>query len=299
MCVETAADPEVFRRLPAGLRLGPVHLTVRDLDHSVAWYESALGLRAHRRNGGEAELGDGVETVVVLHENAEARPAGRHAGLYHYALVYPNRQELAWAARRLAATRTPIQGMSDHGTHEAIYLPDADGNGIELAADRPREAWPDPQEELRRGGPRPLDLDSLLAEIPQEDPPEEIAEGLLVGHLHLHVGDIGEALAFYRDALGFEERMNIGTAAFLSAGGYHHHLGVNIWQGAGVSPQPEGTVGLELWTIELPGAEDVAAVRDRLAKAGIETEDFSGGFLARDPWRIPIAVVAHGGIDGA
>src|SRR5919197_2485293 len=109
--------------LPANLRLGAVHLTIADLDRSVAWYERALGLRVHRCDIAEAELGDGVETVVVLHEDPQAGPAGRHAGLYHYALLYPGPEELAHAALRLAATGTPIQGASDHGTHEAIYLP--------------------------------------------------------------------------------------------------------------------------------------------------------------------------------
>jgi catechol 2,3-dioxygenase len=292
--VEAAAEPTTVDRLPATLRLGPVRLRVASLDRSVPWYESALGLRLHRRDGDEAELGDGAETVVLLHEDPQARPAGRHAGLYHYALLYPSREELAWAARRLALARTPIQGMSDHGTHEAIYLPDPDGNGIELAADRARDRWPDLREELARGGPRPLDIDSLLAAVPEDAPPAHVADGLRVGHLHLHVGDIDEALAFYRDALGFAEQMNMGSAAFLSAGGYHHHLGVNVWRGVGVGPPPEQTAGLERWTIELPGEDDVAAARSRLAAAGIEAEDVAGGFLARDPWRTAVAVVANG-----
>jgi catechol 2,3-dioxygenase len=290
--VEAAAQSTTTARLPATIRLGPVELTVASLDRAVPWYESALGLRVHRREDGEAELGDGAETVVVLHEDPQARPAGRHAGLYHYALLYPSREELAWAVRRLAAARTPIQGMSDHGTHEAIYLPDPDGNGIELATDRPRDRWPDLREELSRGGPRPLDVDSLLAVVPDQAPPVRVADGLRVGHLHLHVGDIDEALAFYRDAIGFAEQMNMGSAAFLSAGGYHHHLGVNVWRGIGVGPPPEHTAGLERWTIELPGEDDVAAVRGRLSGAGIGTEDVPGGFLARDPWRTAVAVVA-------
>src|SRR3954471_7544567 len=188
--------------LPAALRLGAVHLTVSALDLSVAWYSTALGLRLHRRDAGVAELGDGSEPVLVLHEDPQARPAGRHAGLYHYALLYPSREELARAALRLAATRTPIQGASDHRTHEAIYLPDPDGNGIELAADRPREAWPAGLG--YDGGPAPLDLDALLATVGEEPPPAQVGEGLRMGHLHLHVGDVETALAFYRDVLGFE-----------------------------------------------------------------------------------------------
>src|SRR6188472_2639099 len=146
--------------LPAALRLGAVHLTVADLDRSVAWYQRSLGLRVHAHDVTSAELGDGQETVVVLHEDPQATPAGRHAGLYHYALLYPTREELARAAVRLAATRTVVQGASDHRTHEAIYLPDADGNGIELAWDREREHWPAGLGYDR--GPAPLDFDGLL-----------------------------------------------------------------------------------------------------------------------------------------
>src|SRR3954471_5795757 len=155
----TQVEAETTKLAPE-TRLGAVELTVTDLDRSVPFYEQAIGLRTHRREEGRAALGAGAEDLLVLVEDPAARPAGRHAGLYHFALLHPSREELARAAARLARTRTPIQGASDHGTHEAIYLPDPDGNGIELAADRPREQWPTPQEEFAGGGPRPLDFDS-------------------------------------------------------------------------------------------------------------------------------------------
>ncbi len=275
--------------LDPGLRLGAVHLTVSDVDRSVSWYQQALGLRVHAHEASLAVLGDGAEDVLVLHEDAQARPAGRHAGLYHYALLYPSREELARAALRLAATRTPIQGASDHRTHEAVYLPDPDGNGIELAADRPRAAWP--QDLGYAGGPAPLDLEGLLAAIAGEEPRARIGEGLRTGHLHLHVGDVAEALAFYRDVIGFEEQANLGSAAFVSAGGYHHHLGVNVWRGQGVGPAPEHTAGLRHWTVELPAATDVGAVRARAEGAGAPVTDHDGGFLVRDPWGTAMAVV--------
>lgn len=276
--------------LPTALRLGPVDLTVADLDRAVAWYQQALGLRVHRHESTEAELGDGAEVVVVLHEDAEARPAGRHAGLYHYALLFPSREELARAALRIAASRTPIQGASDHGTHEAIYLPDLDGNGIELAADRPREAWPPGLG--YQSGPAPLDLDDLLATVAGETPAQHVGEGLGVGHLHLHVGDLDEGLAFYRDVLGFEQQANLGTAAFVSAGGYHHHLGFNVWNGRGVGAPPPHTAGLRHWTIVLPTPADVEEVRARLAAAGAPVEPAAGGFVTRDPWQTAVALVA-------
>src|SRR4051794_14013911 len=281
---EAVSDPRTAPALPATTRLGAVHLTVTGVDRSVAWYQHALGLRVHAHDVARAELGDGVETLVVLHEDAQARPAGRHAGLYHYALLYPSREELARATVRLAATLTPIQGASDHGTHEAIYLADRDGNGIELAADRPREAWPAGLGYDR--GPAPLDFDDLLATVEGEAPAAQIGEGLRMGHLHLHVGDIDRGLAFYRDVLGFELQANLGSAAFVSAGGYHHHLGFNVWNGRGVGPAPAHTVGLRHWTVQLPEA-DLDALRARVPDA----EPFPGGFLVRDPWDTALAFV--------
>ena len=285
----TATDPAPSPpELPATLRLGAVHLTVSNLDSSVAFYRDAIGLRLHRREKSVAAMGTtGGEDLVVLHEEPGVRRAARHAGLYHYALLYPSRVELARAALRLAATRTPIQGASDHGTHEAIYLPDPDGNGIELAADRPREAWPDLANPGWDGGPKPLDLDGLLALVAGEEPRSEAGSGLVVGHVHLHVGNIERGLSFYRDVLGFERMFSMPTAAFVSAGGYHHHLGFNVWRGESVPPAPPGSVGLRHWTIVLDWPEEVTVVRDRVCAAGIEAEEAEGGgFVVRDSWGI-------------
>jgi catechol 2,3-dioxygenase len=261
---------------------------VSDVDRSVAFYQRALGLRVHAHDATRAELGDGHETVVVLYEDGQAGPAGRHAGLYHYALLYPSREALARAAVRLASTRTPIQGASDHGTHEAIYLGDPDGNGIELAADRPREVWPTPEEEFSRGGPRPLDFDSLFAAVETEAPGDHVDDGLRMGHVHLHVGDIPRGLAFYRDILGFEVYAQLDTAAFVSAGGYHHHLAFNTWRGQGVGPAPVHTVGLGLWTVQLPTSADVEAVRARVQAAGLTYESEPEAFTVPDPWQIAV-----------
>ncbi len=284
---ESQSAIQASRVLPAALRLGPVHLIVTDLERSVDWYERALGLRLHgqSKSEGTAELGDGVAPVLVLQEDPEARPAGRHAGLYHYALLFPSREELARAALRIAALRAPIQGASDHGTHEAIYLPDPDGNGIELAADRPREQWPS---DLYAYGVAPLDLDSLLRSVAEEQTPPRVGEGLRVGHMHLHVGDIEQGLRFYRDLLGFEQQANLGTAAFVSAGGYHHHLGFNVWQGRGVGPPPPHTVGLDHWTVVLPTAADVSEVKERIDEAGVSLEPATDGFRVRDPWQTAV-----------
>jgi catechol 2,3-dioxygenase len=281
--------------LPATLRLGAVHLTVSNLGRSVAFYEDAIGLRLHRREDGVAAMGAGKEDLLVLYEEPRAQRAGRHAGLYHYALLFPSREELARTALRLAATNTRIQGASDHGTHEAIYLPDPDGNGIELYADRPREAWPDLANPGWDGGPRPLDMDALLATVAGEQPRSESGPGLAVGHVHLHVSDLDRGLVFYRDVLGFELVMLFpGQGAFVSAGGYHHHLGFNVWRGEGVPPAPAGRVGLRHWTVVLDDPKEVAAVRERVEAAGIEAEEAEGGgLLVRDPWGIAVVFVAR------
>jgi catechol 2,3-dioxygenase len=290
--VETTQRP-ASPALPDSLRLGAVHLTVADVDRSVAWYQRSLGLRVHTHDVAHAELGDGQETVVVLDEDPQGRPAGRHAGLYHYALLYPTREDLARAAVRLAQTRTQIQGASDHGTHEAIYLADADGNGIELAWDRDRDAWPVGLGYDR--GPGPLDFQDLLETVAGEAPSAFVADGLRMGHLHLHVGDIDQALAFYRDALGFEVQANIGTAAFVAAGGYHHHLGINVWNGRGVDGPPPHTAGLRRWTIELLTQADVSGLRERLERAGQPVATVDGGFEVRDPWNTALAFVSESG----
>ena len=274
--------------LPAGLRLGPVHIAVTDLDRSVGFYQDAIGLRQHRREDATAAMGAGGEDVLVLHEEPQARPAGRHAGLYHFALLHPSREELARALARLAITRTPIEGASDHGISEAIYLPDPDGNGIELAADRPREVWPEGWD----GRPDPLDLHGLLGEVADEEPTRHADPGLTVGHLHLHVGDIDRGLAFYRDVLGFDVMTLIPSAAFVSAGGYHHHLGFNTWRGQDAPPAPADAVGLREWTIVLPEAADVAEVRARLDAAGIATEDRPDGLKTADPWGNAVLITA-------
>jgi catechol 2,3-dioxygenase len=274
-------------------RVGAVVLTVTDLDRSLAFYEDAIGLQVQRREGSVAALGAGAEDLLVLHEDAAARPAGRHAGLYHVALLYPSRDELARVTMRLAVTRVPIQGASNHGTHEAIYLPDPDGNGLELAADFPRAQWPDIRGPEGYGsGPAPLDIDGLLDTVAGETLTRHAAPGLTVGHVHLHVGDLAAATTFYRDGLGFEVMTDLGTAVFVSAGGYHHHVGINVWRGRGVPPAPADAVGLRHWTLVVDGADELAAARERLLAIGAPVEPHADGLMTRDPSGTAVLVVA-------
>jgi catechol 2,3-dioxygenase len=273
-------SPETARLAPE-TRLGAVELTVTDLERSIRFYEEAIGLELHHRKDGKAYLGAGGGDLLVLVEEPEASRAGRHAGLYHFALLHPSRTELARALARLAATRTPISGASDHGISEAIYLPDPDGIGIELAADRPREAWPDLS--VMAGGPEPLDLPGLVELVEGEAPRESVDPATTVGHVHLHVGDLEAATGFYRDVVGFDVMTHLPSAVFVAAGGYHHHVGFNTWRGAGVPPAPESSMGLRHYEVVLRDEDELAALRSRVERAGDVFEERADGPLLRDP----------------
>jgi catechol 2,3-dioxygenase len=275
----TQVETETAKLAPE-TRLGAVELTVTDLGRSVPFYQEAIGLKLHRTEDGRAVLGAGGNDLLVLVEEPEARRAGRHAGLYHFALLHPSRLELARAALRLAATQTPIQGASDHGISEAIYLPDSDGNGIELAADRPKEEWPDLS--VMSGGPDPLDLAALLETVAAEEP-QPVDPAMTVGHLHLHVGDLDAATRFYVDVVGFDVMTYLPSAVFVAAGGYHHHVGFNTWRGPGVPPAPDGTVGLRHFTVVLRDEAELKALLTRAQAAGVDVEDTAEGPVLRDP----------------
>jgi catechol 2,3-dioxygenase len=277
-------------------RLGGVHLRVRELDRSIPFYTRVVGLQVHERDddAAVATLGAGGEAIVTLHAQAGARAPGREAGLYHVALLYGSREELARAGRRVGETRTPIDGASDHGTHEAIYLPDPDGIGIELAADRPRSQWPS-TEAIFGHGPAPLDVGGLFATIARE-PPRELAEpSLRVGHVHLHVGALEPQTRFYRDGLGFAVMAEMEHAVFVSAGGYHHHVAFNLWRGPQVPAAADDALGLIHWTLETADAAELDAVRERLRALGVAiTERADSSFMARDGAGIAVAVRAAG-----
>ena len=249
-------------------RLGPVHLTVTDLDRAVGFYQDPIGLRLHGRDDSgdhpTAAMGTGGDDLLVLHENPAAQPPGRHAGLYHFALLFPTREEVARALQRLAVSRTPITGASDHGVSEAIYLNDPDGNGIELYGDRPREAWPPPRSPRERVGmfTEPLDVPDLIALVDGQDLVRHAEDGLRLGHMHLHVGDVEEAMRFYAGELGLEEMARYPGAAFVAWDGYHHHLGFNTWRGEGVPPAPEDAVGLRHWTVHTENGGDERMLAD-------------------------------------
>ncbi|HVU76863.1 MAG TPA: VOC family protein [Gaiellaceae bacterium] len=238
------------------MRMGAVHLTVADLDRSLAYYEEQIGLRVHERDGGRARLGAGGEDLLVLTEQPGARPADGYSGLFHFALLVPERADLARWLGHAARDRVPLAGLSDHDVSEAIYLRDPDHHGIEIYADRPRELWEGHVRE--RMTTLPLDTDDLLRL--DDGAYAGLPEGTTMGHVHLCVSGVEAAVEFYR-GLGLELMAQLGDqAAFLSYGGYHHHVGVNTWQSRGAPYAPDDRARLTRMTIH--GAPEERDVRD-------------------------------------
>ena len=281
---EVNAGPSVHGAIADDTTVGAVHLTVAELDRSIDYYRQAIGLDVLQRADGGASLGAGPTELLALEELPGARPADGYSGLYHFALLVPTRADLArWLAHAIR-DRVPLTGLSDHVVSEAIYLRDPDHHGIEIYADRPRELWEG--DVANRITTIPLDTDDLLGELddPRSEPFDGLASGTVMGHVHLRVASIPETVAFYRDVVGFGVTAMLGNqAAFLSAGGYHHHLGGNIWESAGAPAAPPGTATLRHWTIVLPSAEERDRTAARIAAAGQEPQDTPSGPQFRDP----------------
>jgi catechol 2,3-dioxygenase len=257
----TTIDPD--------LRIRSVALAVSDLPRSADFYERVLGLPLIAREQHLAQFGpDPERPALVLSEIATpTRLAPGASGLYHVAWLHPSRARLAESVRRVAGAEWPFEGASDHGVSEALYLSDPDGLGIEIYADRPRERW-----ELAADGHSvkmvtlPLDLDDLLAQF-DDEPAPDVPPETIIGHVHMKVADVPRAAAFYRDALGLEERAQLPSAAFLAAGGYHHHVGLNSWQSRGAASAPDSAPGLRRIELELSEAAALDALERRLADA--------------------------------
>jgi catechol 2,3-dioxygenase len=267
--------------IPAGTRLGAVHLTVADLDRSVEYYEREIGLALRERDHGQAALGTGGEDLLVLVEEPGAKPADGFSGLYHFALLVPDRTDLARWLAHAARDRVQLVGMSDHFVSEALYLRDPDHHGIEIYADRSRELWEG--QVWQRMTSLPLDTDDLVSVLddPTSTPFDELPRGTVMGHVHLCVAEIAPTVAFYGDALGFALMAQLGAhAAFLSAGGYHHHIGANTWESAGAGQAPAGYASLRHATVVLPSADTRDALVER---AGRAVEAIDGSPVVRDP----------------
>jgi catechol 2,3-dioxygenase len=227
--------------------VGAVHLTVSDLARSSAYYRDTIGLEEL----GDGSFGAGGTELLRLVEEPGARPATGYSGLFHFALLVPERAHLAAWLRHAIEDGVQLTGASDHFVSEALYLRDPDHHGIEIYADRPREVWAD---DPSRIGSWPLDTEDLLAA--GDGAATALPAGTRMGHVHLSVADVDETIAFYRDQVGFDLIAQIGDqAAFLSAGGYHHHVGANTWESRGAEQAPEGTARLLHFTLLAPQSE--------------------------------------------
>lgn len=271
--------------------MGPATLRVADEGRALALYRDTIGLEVVQPTDGRIALGAGGKPFLFLDVVAGTTPRPRHAtGLYHVAILLPDRAALGQAIARLMEAGIKL-GAADHNVSEAIYLWDADNNGLEIYRDRPRNEW-QWNDGIVTMGNAPLDFPGLLADAAGKPTNTRAPLGTRIGHVHLQVGDIEKAEQFYCGVLGFERTAEWRGALFVSAGGYHHHLGLNVWESKNGPLPPQDAAGLEEFVIELPNAAEIGDLRARVQLAGLPIEASDSGFVVRDPWQTAIRVAA-------
>ena len=284
--------------LPADTHIGRVRLRVGDLERALAFYRGVLGLNVTRDEGSTLTLGAGgagptrSRELLVLEEHPgiarrPARPVT--TGLYHVALLVPNRRELGRSLLGLQQAGYPLRGMSDHAVSESLYLDDPDGNGLELYADRPRSMWP-----VRDGAVRmtvdPMDVAGVVAAGRERPEPWiGLSPETVVGHVHFTVSRLEPAVAFYRDVIGFDVMMSIPSLVAVSAGGYHHHLNLNTWAGERAARDSDRVAGLSAWELRVPDENARKALIERVTAAGTLAAS-SNSVMARDPDAIAVEI---------
>lgn len=280
-------------RIDSQLSLGEVKLKVSQLERSIRFYEEVVGLKLLKHEAGERTASltaDGKSPLLLLEEIPQAVVPQRrnHAGLYHFALLLPDRLSLSLVLRNLIATGIHI-GQADHLVSEALYIADPDNNGIEIYTDRPRDQWERDADGYYVMATDPLDWDNLLA-LSEGIEWKGLSSDTVMGHIHLHVGDLRLSRAFYEGALGFEVVGNFAqnSALFVSAGGYHHHIGMNIWAGVGAQLPSVQTVGLAYFTILFPSEEARQSVLTHLRSNDVSIEELDNNFVVHDPTGITI-----------
>ncbi|WP_225026175.1 VOC family protein [Xinfangfangia pollutisoli] len=276
------------------LHCGEAALRVRDLPAMQQFYADLLGLGVISHSADAVSLGvDGTPLLHLLARPAAAIEPRHAAGLYHIAWLMPSRADLARWLVHAAFRQVTLSGFADHWVSEAIYLDDPEGNGIEVYADRPQSSWRWSQGQVAMATDQ-LDIDGLLALTSTErDSYRQAPAQLRIGHIHLRVGEIAAARGFYETALGLDlTRARGDSAAFLSSGGYHHHLGLNVWDSAGAAARDEGTTGLDWFSLIVRGQGEAAARAQRLASAGFAPQAANGGHEARDPWGTRLRLTA-------
>jgi len=286
-------------------RLGHVHLKAASLDRMIPFYTRVLGLKLHWRDGREAALGTDAEVLLRLTEDPAARRVQQAAGLYHFAILYPSRKELARAIARLFALRYP-NAPTDHGFSKTTYLDDPEGNTIELYI----RSLDDAQLEIVDGqlvtryadgritdGRDPLDVEALFGELTESDRLDvTLPEGTVIGHVHLYAASLERSMDFYAGVLGFEPGMVISAFRMADVGldaQQPHVVAFNTWKGQGIPPAPDDALGMRYFSVVLTGANDLQRVVARVQAVGIPTETVADGVLVRDPSHIRVLLTDH------
>jgi catechol 2,3-dioxygenase len=283
---------------------GHVALTVADLDNQVLFYQQVLGFQLHWRDGNQAGMGAGGADLLRLTQQPGLKRYRHVTGLYHFAVLFPNRRALARAIARLFSLRYP-NAPTDHIMTKTTYLDDPEGNGIELYAESPEDGMFTMEggkfvtrraDGTESDGREPLDVEALFRLLDEDDELDQPApEETRIGHVHLHVRNVDEAVNFYHGVLGFDVMgtARLFRAAFVSAGGYHHHIGLNTWQGEGIPPAPADAVGLRYFSVVLPDKPALDTVLERVREAGIPMEQTAEGTLVRDPSNIAVVLTTN------
>lgn len=264
--------------------IGTVYLTVADLERSIHYYQHNIGLKLHRKENFVAALGVGGTDLLVLQEQKEARHVQGVTGLYHFAILVPTRHDLARTLRHLIESETPLGGFADHAVSEAIYLNDPDGHGIEIYRDRPQEEWPRLNNQIQMTTAQ-LNIPELMdLVLNDKEPWTGLAEGTIMGHIHLHVSDLQQAVTFYRQILGMDLVTYYGnSAAFVSYNGYHHHVGLNTWAGVGAPPAPDDAARLRWWQLRLPDMALLLPIVQRAQANHWPVQGEGNAFFIQDP----------------
>lgn len=269
-----------FHQSP-NVTVGEVNLKVKDLQNTVSFYETIVGLKVLERTAERATLtADGVTALLTLEQPKDIIPlAGRYSGLYHFALLLPTRADLAVFLRHLIQSGYRF-GAADHYVSEAIYITDPEGNGIEIYRDRPSSEWRWDNGFVEMATIE-LDAEGILKE--SNEPWNGLPAGTIMGHIHLHVGDLKKAEQFYNDVLGFKTVSYYPQAAFVSTGEYHHHIAINTWKGAGVPTPPQNMVGLNWYALVFPDEAARQKVIRQLEQFGASVKKESEGYMTSDP----------------
>ncbi|MGW7160908.1 VOC family protein [Paenibacillus taichungensis] len=282
-------------QIPATTHLGEVSLRISNLDRSIQFYTEVVGLKLLERSDKVATLtADGKQSLLRLEQLTDAvtMPVRSTSGLYHFAILLPDRKSLGLALRNLAESGIEI-GQGDHLVSEAFYISDPDQNGIEIYADRARDTWKRDSENNYIMSSDPVDVDSLFA-LAANEPWQGLPAGTVIGHVHFHVRSLEESRRFYTGVLGFDIVGNFAnmSALFVSAGGYHHHIGLNIWAGTGAPVNPANATGIDYFTIIYDGKEQLEQALEQLRQSNTSIEQQGKDWFTVDPQNIRIRLTS-------